>query len=89
MRTKDKYRFRNPKTGRETIIEADPGVEYYDRETGDLLQPVAWLTPAAPTGSSLPWAVENLRFCDHCDQPAQRDLDVCPTCGGKLEPLTQ
>jgi RNA polymerase subunit RPABC4/transcription elongation factor Spt4 len=31
--------------------------------------------------------VENLRFCPHCDQLAQRDLNDCPTCGRRMGPL--
>ncbi len=89
IRFKDKYRFRTPSTGREVIIEADPGVRYVDHETGEQMQPIAKLTPLAPTASNLPWALENLRFCNHCDQLAQKDLTVCPTCGGELDPLVK
>jgi hypothetical protein len=86
MRIKDKYRFRSP-TGREVIIAADPDVRYVDHESGELLVPVSRLTPVAPTASELPWAVDNLRFCNHCDQLCQKDLRICPTCSGQLEPL--
>src|SRR5438105_1497402 len=64
MRTRQKYRMRKPSTGREVIIEAEPGREYVDRTTGEPLEVVAMLLPLAPTASELPWAVENLRFCD-------------------------
>lgn len=87
MRLRQKYRMRTPSTGREIIIEADPGVEYRDRETGERLEPVAQLLPLAPTASELPWSVENLRFCNHCDQMAQKDLNDCPTCGRRMDPL--
>ncbi len=87
MRIKDKYRFRSA-SGREHIIEAEPGVEYVDHVTGEVLHPVAKLTPVAPTASELPWAVENLRFCEHCDQLCQKDLTVCPVCAGELEPIS-
>jgi hypothetical protein len=43
--------------------------------------------PAAPSVSSLPWAVENLRFCNWCDQLAQKDLNDCPTCGRRMAAL--
>jgi hypothetical protein len=36
--------------------------------------------------SKLPWAVENLRFCNHCDQLCQKDLNDCPTCGRRMAP---
>jgi hypothetical protein len=86
MRIRDKYRFRSA-SGREHIIEAELDVNYVDHETGEQLYPVAKLTPVAPTASELPWAVENLRFCNHCDQLCQRDLTVCTTCGQGLDPL--
>ena len=87
MRTRQKYRMRTPSTGREVIIEAEPGREYLDRETGEELEVVAMLLPLAPTVSELPWAVENLRFCNWCDQLAQKDLNDCPHCGRRMEPL--
>jgi hypothetical protein len=87
MRILQRYRMRTPSTGREVIIEAEPGVEYKDRGTGELLEPIAQLLPLAPTVSELPWSVENLRFCNHCDQLAQRDLETCPTCGEQMEAI--
>lgn len=87
MRIRQKYRMRTPSTGREVIIEAEPGVEYLDRETGERLEVVAQLLPLAPTASDLPWAVENLRFCNHCDQLTQKDLNDCPVCGRRMAPL--
>jgi hypothetical protein len=86
MRIREKYRFRTA-SGREHIIEADPDIVYVDQVTGEPLYPVAKLTPVAPTASELPWAVENLRFCNHCDQLCQRDLSICTTCGLGLDPL--
>ena len=62
----------------------EPGRVYVDRETGEPLEPVAKVLPLAPSGSALPWAVENLRFCNWCDQLAQRDLNDCPTCGRRM-----
>lgn len=80
--------MRTPSTGRERIVLAEPEKVYVDRETGERLEPVAQLLPLAPTVSELPWAIENLRFCDHCDQLAQRDLLDCPWCGQQMESLT-
>ena len=62
-----RYRFRAPSTGREIILEAEPGRVYVDRETGETLQVVGKVLPLAPSKSRLPWAVENLRFCNWCD----------------------
>lgn len=87
MRVLQRYRMRTPSTGREVIVEATPGVEYLDRETSEPLEVVAQLLPLAPTPSELPWAIENLRFCNWCDQLAQKDLNDCPTCGRRMAPL--
>jgi len=87
MRLFEKYRMRTPSTGREVVIEVDPDKHYVDRETGEELEPVGKLLPLAPSASELPWAIENLRFCNHCDQLAQRDLTECPWCGQQLQPV--
>jgi len=82
-----RYRMRTPSTGRETIIEADPGQVYVDHETDEELEVLGKLLPLAPSPSNLPWSIENLRFCDHCDQAAQKDLNDCPTCGRRMDPI--
>jgi len=82
-----RYRLRTPSTGREILVEAEPGRVYTDRETGEELEVVGIVLPLAPSSSRLPWAVENLRFCTWCDQLAQRDLNDCPTCGRRMAPL--
>jgi hypothetical protein len=79
--------MRNPRTGREVILEAEPDRIYLDRETEDHLEIVGKLLPLAPSDSRLPFAVENLRFCPWCDQLAQKDLNDCPTCGRRMDPL--
>ncbi len=87
MRSHQRYRMRTPSTGREVIIEAQAGHVYVDRETAEPLEVVGQLLPLAPTPSELPWMVENLRFCNWCDQLAQKDLNDCPYCGRRMEPL--
>jgi hypothetical protein len=87
MRTRQKYRMRTPSTGREVVIEAEPGKTYTDRETGEPLEVVGMLLPLGPTASELPWAVDHLRFCNWCEQLAQKDLNDCPHCGRRMEPL--
>ena len=87
MSVRQKYRLRAPSSGRELIVEAEPGRDYIDRETGDQLEVVGKLLPLAPSPSELPWAVENLRFCTWCDQLAQKDLNDCPHCGRRMAPL--
>jgi hypothetical protein len=82
-----RYRLRTPSTGREIVIDADPERVYTDRETGEELEVVGIVTPLPPSQSRLPWAVETLRFCNWCDQLAQRDLNDCPTCGRRMAPL--
>ena len=79
--------MRAPSTGREVVIEAEPGRAYVDRETGEPLEVVGELLPLDPITSRLPWAVENLRFCPWCQQLAQKDLNDCPTCGRRMGPL--
>ena len=87
MPTGQKYRMRTPSTGREILLEAQPGRVYVDRETGETLQPVGKVLPLSPSKSELPWSVENLRFCNWCDQLAQKDLNDCPTCGRRMAAL--
>ena len=84
---RQRYRLRAPSTGREVILEGEPGRSYVDRDTGEPLQAVGKLLPLPPSKSQLPWAVENLRFCSWCDQPAQLDLNECPTCGRRMAAL--
>jgi hypothetical protein len=87
MHVRQKFRLRAPSTGREILLEAEPGRSYVDRETGEPLQVVGKVLPTAPSKSELPWSVENLRFCNWCDQHAQRDLNDCPTCGRRMTAL--
>jgi hypothetical protein len=84
-----RYRMHNPSTGRELIIEADPDRVYVDQETGEPLEVKGKMLPLLPSTSKLPWAVENLRFCPHCDQLSQKDLTDCPTCGRRMGPPGQ
>ena len=81
------YRLRAPSTGREIFLEAEPDRVYRDRETGEALEVVGKVLPLTPSTSQLPWAVETLRFCNWCDQPAQKDLNDCPTCGRRMSAL--
>lgn len=81
--------MRTPSTGREIVLEAEAGRAYVDRETGEPLEVVATLLPLAPTASDLPWAVENLRVCNWCDQFAQQDLNDCPNCGRRMAPVAR
>jgi hypothetical protein len=85
--TRQRYRLRNPVTGREILIEAEAGEIYLDRESEEPLEIVGKVLPLAPSASKLPWAVDNLRFCPWCDQLAQKDLNDCPTCGRRMGPL--
>ena len=84
MRLRDRYRLRTPSSGREVILEAEPGRTYVDRDTGEPLEVVGRVLPLAPSASELPWAVENLRFCNWCDSLAQKDLNDCPHCGRRM-----
>jgi hypothetical protein len=84
--TNQRYRLRNPASGRGIVIEAEPEEIYVDRDSGEQLEVVGKLLPLN-SPSRLPWAVENLRFCPWCDQLAQKDLNDCPTCGRRMGPL--
>ena len=79
--------MRAPKTGREIIREAEAGRVYVDRESGETLEIVGKVLPLAPSKSRLPWAVGNLRFCPWCDQLCQRDLNDCPHCARRMDPV--
>ena len=57
-----RYRMRTPSSGREIIIEAEPGEIYVDRETSEPLEVVGQVLPMPPNTSNLPWAIEYLRF---------------------------
>jgi hypothetical protein len=81
------YRLRAPSTGREVLLEAEPDRIYVDEESGEPLEVVAKVLPLAPSESNLPWAVDTLRFCNWCDQHAQKDLNDCPTCGRRMSAL--
>jgi hypothetical protein len=85
--TKQRYRMRGQASGRELVIEAEPGTIYLDRESGEPMEIVGKMLPLAPSESRLPWAVENLRFCPWCEALAQKDLNDCPTCGRRMGPL--
>ena len=86
MNSAQRYRLREPSSGREVVLEAKPDVIYLDQENGEQLEVVGEVLPLAPSDSQLPWAVENLRFCDCCGAMAQRDLNECPTCARRMAP---
>ncbi len=87
MTPSQRYRMRAPESGREIIRQAEPRRVYVDRDTGEELTIVGKVLPLVPSQSRLPWAVETLRFCPHCDQLAQRDLNDCPWCGRRMDPI--
>ena len=78
------YRLRS-KSDREVIRPVDPSATYVDRENGEPYEIVGKLLPLAPSESSLPWSVENLRLCGcSLQQLAPKDVVDCPTCGRRL-----
>jgi hypothetical protein len=89
MSVAQRYRLRTPSTGREIIIEAEPGKVYRDRDTGEELEFLGKVLPLAPSPSKLPWSVENLRICNWCDQFSQKDLNDCPHCGRRMAALAR
>jgi hypothetical protein len=89
MSRPERYRLRDPASGRDVVLEATPDEIYRDRESGEVLEVVGKVLPLPPSQSELPWSVENLRFCEWCDELAQIDLNDCPTCGRRMGPLPE
>ena len=84
MPAKQKYRLR-ARSDRELIAEAEPGKIYVDRDSGETLEVVGAVLPLAPSPSSLPYSVENLRLCGcSLEQLVQKDLNDCPHCNRRL-----
>jgi hypothetical protein len=79
------YRFRAPASGREALVEAEPGGVYVDRETGEEMQPVTRTLPLASSASGLLRSPENLRQCRRCEQLIGLDVSDCPYCGLRQE----
>jgi hypothetical protein len=86
MSSRQLYRLRTPSTGREVLLPAEAGQVYRDRDTGEPMEILGKVLPSA-SESALPWSVENLRFCNWCDQLAQKDLNDCPHCGRRMAAL--
>ena len=87
MSPRQKYRLRS-RSDREVIREVEPGKHYVDGESGEPFEVVGKLIPLAPSPSSLPYAVENLRLCGcSLEQLVQRDLNDCPHCDRRLPAL--
>jgi hypothetical protein len=86
MSSRQLYRLRTPSTGREVLLAAEAGQTYRDSDTGEPMVIVGQVLPSG-SESALPWAVENLRFCNWCDQLAQKDLNDCPHCGRRMAAL--
>ena len=51
MIRRQRYRMRTPSTGREVLVEAEPGKVYRDRDTGEPLEVVGKVLPLAPSPS--------------------------------------
>ncbi|MGI8845290.1 MAG: hypothetical protein ACR2HC_03820 [Thermoleophilaceae bacterium] len=88
MSSRQTYRLRS-RSDREVIREVEPGKTYIDHESGEQFEVVGKTIPLAPSPSSLPYAVENLRLCGcSLEQLVQQDLNDCPHCGRRL-PATE
>jgi hypothetical protein len=84
MAPRQKYRLR-ARSDREIIAEAEPGKVYVDKETGEEFEIVGKVLPLAPSPSTLPYSVDNLRLCGcSLEQLAPKDLNDCPHCGRRL-----
>jgi hypothetical protein len=81
---RQRYRLRT-RSDKELIRDVDPGKLYVDRESGEEYEVVGKVIPLAPSPSSLPWAVENLRLCGcSLEQLTPRDVNDCVHCGRRL-----
>ncbi len=80
------YRLRAPASGREALVEAEPGGVYIDRETDEELKPVTKVLPLAPDPSALLRSPENLKICRRCDELIGIDLSDCPHCNLRQTP---
>ena len=84
MSEHQRYRLRT-RSDREVIREVEPGRVYVDRESAEEFDVVGKVLPLAPSASSLPWAVENLRLCGcSLEQLTPKDVNDCVTCGRRL-----
>jgi hypothetical protein len=84
MSRPQRYRLR-ARSDREVIREVEPGTVYVDRDSGEEFQVVGKVLPLAPSPSSLPWSIENLRLCGcSLEQLQPQDLNDCITCGRRL-----
>ena len=79
--------MRTPSTGREVIIEAEPGVDYVDRETGEPLEVVARAAAARPDPLGAALGGREPPFLQLVRPARQKDLNDCPHCGRRMEPL--
>ena len=89
MSSLQRYRLRT-RSDREVIRPVEPGRVYVDRESGEEFEVVGKVLPLAPSESSLPWAVENLRLCGcSLEQLTPKDVNDCVTCGRRLPAIEQ
>jgi hypothetical protein len=87
MPPRQQYRLR-ARSDREIVREVEPGRTYVDEQTGEPFEVVGKLIPLAPSPSSLPYSVENLRMCGcSLEQLVQKDLNDCPHCGRRMAAL--
>jgi hypothetical protein len=86
MNERQTYRMRTAASGRESLVAAEPGVDYRDRLTGEPLYPVSQVLPLAPSASALPRSLANLTSCSRCDQLIGKDVSDCPYCGLRQNP---
>ena len=80
-----KFRLRSAGYKREIVAEVAEGDRYVDRESGTDFVVVGEVLPVGNTGSSLPWAEQNLRLCGCSrEQLVQKDVNDCPYCDRRI-----
>src|SRR3954452_23619836 len=79
------YRLRTPSTGREILVEAEPGRTYLDRETGEPLE----ITRQGGAGALLPRPGVGRAAGDRRQAAAARSVEVRAAVGGGEPPVLQ
>ena len=83
---RQRYRLRAPSTGREVILEGEPGRSYVDRETGEPLEAVGKLLPLPPqpAANAAKATVQSRAVADRAARMGRTGTSGAePSCGGR------
>lgn len=80
-----KYHLRSGGFQRDIVTTLSESITYVDRQSGTKYELVGAVAPIGQSGTSLPWAEDNLRLCGCSrEQLVQRDVNDCPHCGRRV-----